>query len=235
MKISTFNQINTPGKNFSTGTKQNNITNTTNSDLLGYLSATPASLSFMSTRRIPLKSLELQNENAIKIISNIKEKLNKYNSNGIRGNFLKPFSIKTENANYLVLLNNSDPKITKIEIKNQINSNEDFNILQDNQSRLKLAIDEKGKIIDGSLSKKINDKFTKRFELQKVSENINRIKTNEGFVLQNSRTKDKLTTKPDLCKYKESKEFDIHKDFTEFDSGLSEIFFRFMQGRSMNV
>ena len=85
----------------------------------------------------------------------------------------------------------------------------------------------------GDLSKKVNDKFTRIFELRKVSDNINRIKTNEGLMLQNSRSKDKFTTRIDLCKDKVSKEFDMYRDFTDFDPNLSEIFFKLVQGRSL--
>lgn len=233
MKISTINSINNLSKNYSNSAIKKEENNTANADLIHYLSNTPAAISFQATRRMPLKSLELQNESAKKIVTDILAKLEKYNAIDIRGNFLKPFKIETEGSKYLFLLDNSDSKLTTFTIKNLTTLDDNFSSLQDSQSQLKFTVDENGKIIKGNLSKKISDKFTKRFDLQKVSDNINRIRTNEGLTIQNSRNGGKFTTKPDLCKNRESKEFDMYKDFTEFDTGLSEIFFKLVQGRSL--
>ena len=216
-------KINAINSNYQMNTlsQKNNLkdstNNTKNADVLSYLATSANAVSFQATRRVPLKSLELQNENAI------------------RGNFLKPFMINANGTKYLFSLNNSDPKLTKFEIKNIVDELNESSNLQNNQSLLSFAVDPQRKIVAGELSKKVNDRFTKTFELHKVSENINRIKTNEGMTLQNSRSKDKFTTRVDLCKYKESKEFDMYKDFTDFDSGLSEIFFKLVQGRSLYV
>lgn len=234
-------KINTINSNYQMNTlsQKNNLkdstNNTKNADVLSYLSTSANAVSFQATRRVPLKSLELQNENAIEIINKVTSKVKCYEEKNIRGNFLKPFMINANGTKYLFSLNNSDPKLTKFEIKNIVDELNESSNLQNNQSLLSFAVDPQGKIVAGELSKKVNDRFTKTFELHKVSENINRIKTNEGMTLQNSRSKDKFTTRVDLCKYKESKEFDMYKDFTDFDSGLSEIFFKLVQGRSLYV
>ena len=234
MKISAITSINNFNQNHLNSKLKNGNLNTKDSDLMGYLAMTPANLSFQATRRVRLKGLELQNENAEKIVSGIVAKLDNCKKKDIRGNFLKPFVVETPNTKYLFTLNNSDPKVTRFEIKNLVNSSDNnFSVLQNNQCSLKFTVDTEGKIITGDLSKKINDKFTRSFELRKVSDNINRIKTNEGITLQNSRTKDKFTTKVDLCRNKENKDYDIYHDFPEFDAGLSEIFFKLVQGRSL--
>ena len=233
MKINAITSINNFNqKSSNINLKEDNI-NTKDADLMKFLAMTPASLSFQATRRVPLKGLELKNESAEKLVSDIVTKLNRYNQKEVRGNFLKPFVVETPEVKYLFTLNNSDPKNTRFEIRNFVNPEDAFRALQDNQCCLKFAVDAEGKIMTGDLSKKVNDKFTRIFELRKVSDNINRIKTNEGLMLQNSRSKDKFTTRIDLCKDKVSKEFDMYRDFTDFDPNLSEIFFKLVQGRSL--
>ncbi len=233
MNINPIKSTNVLSKNYSNiNLKEENIS-TKEADVMSYLSTTPAALSFQATRRAPVKSLNLQSEKAQELVDAVLKRLTEYKKQKLKLDYKKPLEIKCKDENYWLTLNNTNPSSVKIKVKNQISSADNWSLLLDNQSFLEIAVNEEGKIVEGNLQRKVNNNFTKRFDYQKFSENVNRIKTNEGLTLQNARSGEKLTTRPDMCKNKISKEFDIYKDFPEFDSALSEIFFKLVQGCSL--
>ena len=204
-------------------------------DVLNMLAISSASLSFKAMRRVPTKGLELQNENAVVLADNILKRLNKLKEKNIQGNFMKPFLIKGKDANYGLQLDNREPNCIRFTIRNFIEQPEDWGNKTNGQSVLEFSVDKDGKIVFGEFDKRESENYSKRYEFKKVSDKINRIKTNEGLTLQNSRQRDKFTTKVDLCKNKISREYDMYKDFAELDAGMSEIFFKLVQGRSLFV
>ena len=162
-----------------------------NTDVLNILATSPASLSFQAMRRVPIKGFELQNENAVLLADNILKRLNKLNEKDIQGHFMKPFIIQGKDINYGFQLDNRDPNCIRFVIRNFIEKPEDWNEKTIGQSALEFSVDKDGKIVFGEFNKRESENYSKRYEFKKVSEHINRIKTNEGLTLQNSRQKDK--------------------------------------------
>ena len=189
------------------------------------------------SRNLPIEANRglIYDRNGVVLADNILKRLNKLKEMNIQGNFMKPFLIKGKDANYGLQLDNREPNCIRFTIRNFIEQPEDWGNKTNGQSVLEFSVDKDGKIVFGEFDKRESENYSKRYEFKKVSDKINRIKTNEGLTLQNSRQRDKFTTKVDLCKNKISREYDMYKDFAELDAGMSEIFFKLGQGRALFV
>ena len=114
MKIYSINQCEQL-KNYSQ--KKNlgiNQSKQTDADVLNYLSQSLASISFKASRRVPVKGLELQKEEAIELTQNVMKRLTSLNNKNLRGEFLRPFVVKSKEKSYGFILNNSDTNYTQL-------------------------------------------------------------------------------------------------------------------------
>ena len=189
-------------------------------DVLSYLASSPSSLSFQSTRRVPLKQLKFNDATTEALISKIRSRILSSKS----GTEFPVRMFESNGEKFAYYINKKENNETEVIIKNLIDNIDEWKKVKNNQSELKFTVDKEGLLETATLSKKINENFTRIFRYKKESPIKSSVKINEGIVLRQSRSDENIwNTRPDLSKCRMDKSYDISKDFK--DVALADLFF----------
>lgn len=220
MKINHLNSISKQNFIFQNNSMENRFKKEKGHDILNFLAASPATISFQATKKIPLKPLKINNPTNEVLVNKIKNII--LNTKAGSEFPTRILDVNGEKLGYYI--NKKENSDVEVIIKNLVSNIDEFKKTKNNQSELKFIVDKDGLLKTARLTKKINESFTKIFDFRKETPLKSTVRMNEGIVIRQSRTDENLwNTRPDLCKYRMDKTFDITKDFN--DIALADIFF----------